>query len=562
MLFVATKQLREFLMGGLPFLISSVTSDQLFLFLLLFLPHILCYHLSPLTGCPNLFLFLHSLPRSFAIKSFPLFRTFAHGETTMEKIANYINGKLVEPASGKYLDNYNPSNGKVYSLIPDSDEKDVELAVEAANHARNHWAHTSIEDRYKVLNKIADLIEENLEILAKAESVDNGKPVKLARSVDIPRAASNMRFFATAILHYASEAHGMQERGFNYTLRQPIGVVGCISPWNLPLYLFTWKIAPALAAGNCVVAKPSEITPMTAYLFSKLCIEAGLPAGVLNIIHGLGPKVGSAITKHKDIKAISFTGGTATGAEIARIAAPAFKKLSLELGGKNPNIIFADCNFAKTLQTTMHSSFANQGQICLCGSRIFVERPLYEKFRDAFVAKTKEMRIGDPSDENVQMGAVVSQQHMEKVLSYIELAKQEGGKILTGGKQIKLEGELSGGYYLEPTIIEGLSYNCRTNQEEIFGPVVTIMPFDTEEEVIEYANSTVYGLAATVWTDNIHKANRVAAKIDSGIVWINCWLVRDLRTPFGGMKNSGVGREGGFEALKFFTEAKNICVSL
>ena len=479
----------------------------------------------------------------------------------MEKIANYINGKLTEPVSGSYLDNYNPSTGKVYCLIPDSDHQDVAVAVDAAKRAKDKWSKTSNEDRFKVLNKIADLIDANLDLLARAESKDNGKPLKLAMSVDIPRASSNMRFFATAALHFASEAHGMQDKGYNYTLRQPIGIAGCISPWNLPLYLFTWKIAPALATGNCVIAKPSEITPMTAYLFSKICMEAGLPEGVLNIIHGLGPKVGAAITAHPDIKAISFTGGTSTGAEIARIAAPVFKKLSLELGGKNPNIIFADCDFEKMLSTTMHSSFANQGQICLCGSRIFVERPLYEKFRDAFVAKTKQMKVGDPFDDSVKMGAVVSKQHMEKILSYIELAKEEGGTILTGGKQIHLEGELSGGYYLEPTIIEGLSADCRTNQEEIFGPVVTIMPFDNEEEVLGYANSTVYGLAATVWTNNINKANRIAANLDSGIVWVNCWLVRDLRTPFGGMKNSGVGREGGFEALKFFTESKNVCVA-
>ncbi len=480
----------------------------------------------------------------------------------MQKIKNYINGELIEPVSGAYSDNYNPSTGKVYSLIPDSDEKDVELAVKAAEAAFPAWSVTPKEERSRILLKLVSLIERDLHKLAIAESTDNGKPVKLATHVDIPRAASNFHFFATGILHDSTEAHLMEDKVINYTARHPLGVVGCISPWNLPLYLFTWKIAPAIAAGCCVVAKPSEVTPMTAYLLSELCIEAGLPKGVLNIVHGFGHKVGSAITAHPKIPAISFTGGTATGAQIAKVAAPMFKKLSLELGGKNPNIIFADCDFENALKTTMQSSFANQGQICLCGSRIFVERPIYEKFRDAFVEKTKKLVVGDPRDEKSNLGAVVSEAHMNKVLSYIELAKEEGGKILAGGHRVKLDGDLSEGWYIAPTIIEGLSFDCRTNQEEIFGPVVTIMPFDTEEEVLAYANSTQYGLAATVWTENLTRAHRVAGKLHSGIVWINCWLLRDLRTPFGGMKNSGVGREGGFEALHFFTEAKNVCIKI
>jgi len=480
----------------------------------------------------------------------------------MEKMLNYINGELVGPISGSYLDNYNPSIGKVYSQIPDSNEKDVDLAYAAANEAFLGWSNTSKEERSKIMMRIADLIEENLQELAKAESMDNGKPVKLAKHVDIPRAASNMRFFATAILHYASESHEMDGIAINYTLRKPIGVVGCISPWNLPLYLFTWKIAPALASGNCVVAKPSEVTPMTAYLFSKLCIEAGLPKGVLNIIHGMGPNVGSPITTHPGIKAISFTGGTATGKAIAKVAAPMFKKLSLELGGKNPNIIFADCDFDKALKTTMLSSFANQGQICLCGSRIFVERPIYEKFRDAFVAKTKKLKVGNPSDADTNLGAIVSKAHLEKVLSYVQLGKEEGGTVLAGGNKVQLGSELSEGYFMEPTIIEGLAFDCRVNQEEIFGPVVTIMPFDTEEEVVGMANSTEYGLAATVWTQDVSKATRLGSSLSAGIVWVNCWLVRDLRTPFGGVKNSGVGREGGFNALNFFTEQTNVCIKL
>lgn len=408
--------------------------------------------------------------------------------------------------------------------------------------------------------KVAQLVEDRLDLFAEAESLDNGKPVSLAKSVDIPRAVSNFRFFATGILHFAAESHYMESEGFNYTTRKPIGVVGCISPWNLPLYLFTWKIAPALAAGNCVIAKPSEITPMTAYMLSEICIEAGMPAGVLNILHGLGQHVGDAMTRHPKIKAISFTGGTKTGELISSIAAPMFKKLSLELGGKNPNIIFADCDFDDALSTTMRSSFANQGQICLCGSRIFIERSIYEKFKTAFVEKTKNSLVSYPSDPKAKLGAVVSEPHMQKILSYIQLAKEEGGTVLTGGERVFLEGEYKDGYYLKPTIIEGLAYNCRVNQEEIFGPVVTITPFDTEEEALMMANSTQYGLAATVWTSNLKKAHRVADQLQSGIVWINSWLVRDLRTPFGGVKASGVGREGGFEALRFFTEAKNVFV--
>lgn len=490
----------------------------------------------------------------------------------MLKIENYIGGNLVKPVSDNYLDNFNPATGEVYSLIPDSDERDVQAAVEAAKKAFPVWSKMAAEARHDVLMRVSALIERDLDLLAEAESIDNGKPKSLAKTVDIPRAVSNFKFYATAAMHFASEAHETTGQAINYTLRQPLGVVGCISPWNLPLYLFSWKIAPALAAGCCVVAKPSEITPMTAYLLSKLCIEAGLPDGVLNIVHGLGTKAGAAIVTNKDIKAISFTGGTATGEWIAREAAPKFKKLSLELGGKNPNIIFADCNYEEMLATTVRSSFSNQGQICLCGSRIFVERPIYEKFKTDFIEKVSQLKIGDPLNESTKVGAVVSRQHLEKVLSYIELAKEEGGKILLGGKRVDLSHETHKnpkskiqtpkltGWFIEPTIIENLPFDCRTNQEEIFGAVVTLQPFDTEEEVLSYANSVRYGLSSTVWTENLSRAHRMAERIESGIVWINCWLLRDLRTPFGGIKDSGIGREGGFEALRFFTEEKNVCV--
>ena len=454
----------------------------------------------------------------------------------MQTISNYINGQLNPPVSGKYLDNYNPATGMVYSLIPDSDEQDVALAYASAAAAFPSWSKTSVEEKFKIMMRVADLIEEHLEMLAQAESIDNGKPIGLARMMDIPRAASNFRFYAQAITQFSSEAHQMEDSYLNYTLRQPIGVVACISPWNLPLYLFTWKIAPAIAAGNCVVAKPSEVTPMTAFLLSKICIEAGMPAGVLNIVHGNGPKTGMSIVSHPHIHAISFTGGTKTGAAIAQVAAPMFKKLSLELGGKNPNIIFADCDFDEMIATTLRSSFANQGQICLCGSRIFVEKSIYEKFKTVFIAKVAKMQVGNPLDEQTKMGAIVSKQHFEKILSYIELAKEEGGKILCGGSAVKMEGELEHGWYIQPTVIEGLTYDCRTNQEEIFGPVVTITPFETEEEVLKMANSVSYGLSSSVWTQDLRRAHRMASLIQAGIVWINCWLVRDLRTPFGGFK--------------------------
>ena len=480
----------------------------------------------------------------------------------MLKILNYINGELVSPESNQYLDNYNPAEGKVYSLIPDSNEHDVANAVTAASSAFGKWSSMSLDKRSAILLKIADLIDRDFEKLALAESIDTGKPVMLAKSMDISRASANIKFYATAAMHFASESHLMEGEAVNYTTRTPIGVAGCISPWNLPLYLFTWKIAPALAAGCTVVSKPSELTPMTAFLFSQLCIEAGLPKGVLNIVHGLGGKVGQAIIEHSDVPVISFTGGTVTGKRIAASVAPMFKKLSLELGGKNPNIIFSDCEFEQAIDTSIRSSFSNQGEICLCGSRILVERSLYDRFVETFVTRTKALIVGDPLEEKTNIGALVSEQHINKVLSYIQLAQQEGGKILCGGNRVKISGRCEKGYFVEPTVITGLDQNCRTNQEEIFGPVVTIMPFDEEQEAIAFANATTYGLSATIWTENLKRAHRVAHQLKSGIIWINCWLLRDLRTPFGGMKQSGVGAEGGWEAIRFFTETKNVCIKL
>lgn len=475
-------------------------------------------------------------------------------------LENYIGGNFIGPLSGRFIDNVNPATGSVYAQIPDSNNKDIEVAVAAAKKAFPAWSVLPVEQKFRILNRIAELIESNQEELALAETNDNGKPLWLSNEVDIPRASSNFRFFATGIMHFAAESHQMEDKAVNYTLRQPIGIVGCISPWNLPLYLFTWKIVPALAAGNCVIAKPSEVTPATAFLLGKICKEAGLPDGVLNIVHGTGPNCGEAIVKHPDIKAISFTGSTRAGERIASIAAPMFKKLSLELGGKNPNIIFNDCNWEKMITETIRSSFGNQGQICLCGSRILLERSAYEAFKTHFIPIIQKLKVGDPLEPASKQGAIVSKVHFDKVMNCIAIAKAEGGTILCGGNAVTPEGRCADGYFIEPTIIEGLDQNCQTNQEEIFGPVVTIQPFDTEEEAIALANATSYGLAASIWTQDISKANRIAAKVQSGIIWVNCWLVRDLRTPFGGMKNSGVGREGGWEALRFFTEAKNICV--
>ncbi|WP_405350321.1 aldehyde dehydrogenase [Nonlabens sp. Asnod3-H03] len=477
-------------------------------------------------------------------------------------LKNFINNNEHIPLSGLWLDNYEPASGQIYGQIPNSNEDDVQKAYQAANAAFKNWSTTSIDERSRIMLRIADLIEENLEQLAAAESRDNGKPLWLATAVDIPRASSNFRFYGNAITQYSSDAHeSVGKNTMNFTMRKPIGVVGCISPWNLPLYLFSWKIAPAIAAGNCVVAKPSEVTPATAFLLGEIVKKAGLPAGVLNIVHGLGGSCGQAIVAHPGIKAISFTGGTTTGEHIARTAAPMFKKLSLELGGKNPNIIFADCDYDKMLTTTLRSSFANQGQICLCGSRILVEQSLYEKFKTDFVARVQQLKVGHPNQPDSKVGAVVSAAHRDKILDYIAFAKAnpEEYTILSGGNSILKEGH-EGGYYLEPTVIEVQSNDCKLNQEEIFGPVVTIMPFKDEAHALELANGTRYGLSATLWTNDLSRTMRMSNELEAGIVWVNTWLNRDLRTPFGGVKDSGVGREGGFEALNFFTEPKNICI--
>jgi len=476
-------------------------------------------------------------------------------------LANLIDGKLAAPASGAHLDVFEPATGKVYACCPDSDARDVEAAVAAAQRAAPAWAALSAGERAKHLHRLADAIEARLGELAREESRDSGKPVNLARSVDIPRAVANLRFFAEAITQWPGESH-VDVRAVNVTLRQALGVVGCISPWNLPLYLFTWKIAPALAAGNTVVAKPSEITPFTAFRLSELAIECGFPPGVLNIVHGLGPKVGQAIVEHPKIKAVSFTGSTRTGAFIAETASRQFKKVSLEMGGKNPAIVFADADLSDAnLDTIVRSGFSNQGEICLCGSRLLVERSIYGEFKRRYLDKVKALRVGDPNDADSNLGALVSKPHFEKVMGCIARAREEGGTILTGGNPVKLHGRCADGWFIAPTVIEGLPQDCATNREEIFGPVVTLIPFDSEDEAVAIANGTDYGLAASVWTRDLARAHRISEHIDFGIVWVNCWMLRDLRTPFGGVKHSGMGREGGVDALRFFTEPKNVCIA-
>lgn len=478
-----------------------------------------------------------------------------------EKIFNYIGGEIVPATSGKTLPCFEPATGKEYTQVAASDASDVEKAVQAAQKAFPQWSALPQQERSQYLNLLAQKIDENLEILARAESRDNGKPVSVAKSVDIPRSSYNFRFYAEASTQNQGESYETSSHVFNYVLHQPLGVVGVISPWNLPLYLFTWKIAPALATGNCVVAKPSEITPLTAYLFAKICREVNLPPGVLNIVHGLGGDVGAALSQHPKIKAISFTGSTATGQKIAQAAAPTFKKVALEMGGKNPTLVFADCDFEKTVSEVVRSTFSNQGQICLCSSRILVEESIYEKFKKALIEKIKTFRVGDPSESSTQQGATVSLDHFNKVMSYIELAQREGGKILTGGRRAIIPGRCENGWFIEPTLIEGLANTCRTNQEEIFGPVATLVPFKSEKEALDLANESNYGLAVSIWSESLSRVHRLARLLEFGTVWVNTWMLRDLRVPFGGSKNSGLGREGGKEALHFFTEPKTVCLN-
>lgn len=478
----------------------------------------------------------------------------------MITLANYINGAATAPIHGQYLDGYNPATGKVETRVPDSQKEDIDTAVAMAEAAFPAWAATPAAERSAILMRIADGIERRLDEFALAESRDQGKPVSLARQVEIPRAVTNFRFFAGAILHHKEDACSMDGDALNYTHRRPLGVAGLISPWNLPLYLLSWKIAPAIAVGNTCVAKPSELTSWTAHLLGEVMSEAGLPPGVCNIVMGRGPSAGAALVGHPRVPLISFTGGTATAQAIVRDSAPYFKKLSLELGGKNANIIFDDADLELCIPTTIRSSFANQGEICLCGSRIFVQRGIYDRFMEGFVAAAKQIKVGDPAANDTNMGALNSKLHLGKVMGYVALAREEGGTIVVGGDRPQLDEAFAEGYFMNPTIITGLDNQCRVMNEEIFGPVVTVMPFDSAEEVLGYANQNAYGLSASVWTTNVHRAHSIAQSLQAGVVWVNTWLMRDLRTPFGGMKASGVGREGGKHSIDFYTEVQNICI--
>ena len=476
----------------------------------------------------------------------------------MDDLHNYIGGQFLTHSGGQWMNNTEPATGSHICRIPLSDASDVDAAVDAARAAQPAWAALSHSERAGWLDRIADALEARYEDIAVLESRDTGKPISLARAVDAHRSVSNFRFFAGILREHEEEVFEMTS-ATNYVVNKPVGVGALITPWNLPLYLLSWKVAPAIGMGNTVVCKPSELTPLTADLMMRVIDEVGLPAGVVNLVHGEGAGAGAPLVSHSDVDLVSFTGGTSTGEKVAASAAPAFKKLSLELGGKNASIVFADCDMDSTVAGVVRAGFLNQGQVCLCGSRVLIEDSAYAEFRDRFVDAVEAMRIGDPSEESTDLGALISEEHLAKVQGYVELAKQEGGVLLTGGTPCLPSG-FEGGNWMVPTVIEGLSPDSRCSTEEIFGPVVTLHPFGSEDEAVAIANNTRYGLAGSVWTSDLDKGRRVSEAIDTGMVWVNTWLHRDLRVPFGGIKDSGVGREGGKWSLDFFSEAMNVCV--
>ena len=480
------------------------------------------------------------------------------GSSEISVVRNYIGGSFVDGKSESWFDVLEPSTGRLFAKAVLSGKEDVDSAVIAAKGALPGWSSLEMKERARWLDMIADGLEGVFEEIAELESRDTGKPISLARSVDASRSVANFRFFAGLLLEQETEFFQMED-ATNYVVNKPVGVGALITPWNLPLYLLSWKVAPAIGMGNTVVCKPSELTPMTADLLMRVIDVVGLPPGVINLVHGEGAGAGEPLVSHPDVDLVSFTGGTSTGEKVAASAAPMFKKISLELGGKNASIVFADCNMESTVEGVVRSGFLNQGQVCLCGSRILVEDGIYDEFERRFVESVEKMTIGDPLDESSDLGALISPEHLEKVRSYIDLAKEEGGTILTGGTPC-LPSRFDGGNWISPTVIGGLEYDSRCATEEIFGPVVSLHRFDSEEEAIEIANCTRYGLAGSVWTEDLEKGKRVSERIDSGMIWINTWLHRDLRVPFGGVKDSGVGREGGRWSLGFFSEAMNICV--
>lgn len=480
----------------------------------------------------------------------------------MRETGHWISGEERPAVGGASFESRAPATGKVIARVARGGAKDVEAAVDAASAALvGEWGRTGPSARADLLDAVAELLEDRSEDLAALESEDTGKPLALARRVDLARAVANFRFFAGALRHDETGFHAA-EGALNYTLRKPVGVVGLITPWNLPLYLLSWKTAPALAMGNAVVAKPSELTPLSASALAGILSEAGAPAGAFNLVHGFGAEAGQALVEHPAVRGLSFTGGTVTGRRVAASAAPHFKKLSLELGGKNATLVFADADFDRALEGAVRAGFTNQGQVCLCGSRILVEASILDRFQEALVERVTSLRVGDPADEATELGALISPEHREKVEGYLALAEEEGGRILCGGKRPTLDASLEGGSFLEPAVIAGLAPGCRTVQEEIFGPVVSVHPFRDEEEALALANGVSYGLSASVWTRDLERAHRVSARLETGMIWVNSWLLRDLRVPFGGVKSSGVGREGGRWSLEFFSEAVNVCVAL
>ena len=473
-------------------------------------------------------------------------------------LMNYINGRFQAHSGDEWLDVLEPATGRQFARVPLSSHSDVDSAVLAAREAHSRWGEASQSERADWLDKIADELETRYEDIASLESRDTGKPISLARAVDAHRSVSNFRFFAEMVREHRGEVFEMPD-ATNFVTHKPVGVGALITPWNLPLYLLSWKVAPAIGMGNTVVCKPSELTPMTANLLMEAVDEGGLPPGVVNLVHGDGQGAGSTLVSHRGIDLVSFTGVTLTGSKVAEAAAPQFKKISLELGGKNSSIVLDDCDIDLAVKGAVRSGFMNQGQVCLCGSRLLVQDGIYDQFVGRFIEEVEAMKIGDPSDEQTELGALISAEHLEKVEGYIELAKEEGGTVLTGGYPC-LPKSLEGGNWISPTVVSGLKTDSRCSTEEIFGPVVTVHRFQDDEEAIEIANNTRYGLAGSVWTGDVDRGRKVADSIHTGMVWVNTWLHRDLRAPFGGVGDSGVGREGGKWSLGFFSEATNVCV--